>query len=568
MFHRTLVQGTEVDDGDIRPRDADVCGRPTWDTAQEQPSSSGGGDGGGAPSGSYVTLAGKNRFERRQSRTSPPPPPQPQFFSRCIVDERDLRIDVAQQQRDEWIPAPASFEGKTPHHGEATGGRTAYSTLLQQMELSDDALFGGSGGHSRRNSLRHRQIEAVPATRRYNPAAHSRGSAVPAGTPPSGCCSCSCGAHPTGRIPHSRVDADDCHEQQRATLTAIPANGRTEQGCRLRHDKQELSGGAPLVYRQHEALVDERRQGVDRGQSEGIRDFTINTHPPGFGSRREHSINRVAASYPSGGDARGGTGSAFSGRKSSSDRSTSEHQRLAGGILSGSGSQPPIGAPASNDGGGGNAPVAFPRPPWSPRAAPSSTAVSTPRNPQQWLNNFELRQSSSVSGGGGAASLECLPPSVLSLASNSRISNVVVVGGGGGVTSAVAREDFPPGLAASLLPHVEGRVVAVGVCPAADCPVNGDCLPGATPEMLVYEMNFKRATRTFLPAEKLKNESILCGALMKVSTCSVKMLHNATYIRTFTAVEKIPGTFSLQMMLSRDLRRDTSCVLGFLTAGG
>lgn len=379
-------------------------------------------------------------------------------------------------------------------------------------DLGADALFGSSGV-SGRSSPPQCQMDAVTATRRCNRPAHGRGFAIPPTTPTSCFGSCSGEAHHTVLRSRSRVDYDDPHEPQRATLGTTPVGLNLlvappqhcrDNGCRLRHDEQKFSEGAPLLYRQHEAL----RQEADRCQSDSIGDGIITPAPPGFG-------NGFTTSYPPRGGASGGASSAFSGSTSSSDRDTVEHHRLDGRTASGSGRLRPISAPAgSDDGGGVNPSVVTP-----PRTAPS-TAVSTPTNPQQWLENFSLRLSTSASGV-GAAALESPSPSVLPLASNSRTSTLGGVDGGS-VTSAAAGEAASPGLTDSLLPRVECRAAAAGACPAADCPANGDCLPGATAEMLVYEVNFKRATRTFLPAENLDHKSILCGTLMKVS--DVRML--------------------------------------------
>lgn len=59
-------------------------------------------------------------------------------------------------------------------------------------------------------------------------------------------------------------------------------------------------------------------------------------------------------------------------------------------------------------------------------------------------------------------------------------------------------------------------VYGAGNCPAPDCAGNGDCLPGATPDMLVYEVKFKRATRTFLLGDMMDHNSICCGDRVKV----------------------------------------------------
>lgn len=389
---------------------------------------------------------------------------------------------------------------------------------------SADSLFeGGGGGGNGRNSppLPRQTMGTVTATHRCTRSAHGRCPGVPPETPPSCCGSCSDRAYRTVQGSRPKVDYDDCHERQRATPAAAstPASGLSllvasppQHGCRLRHDEQNLFEDAPLLlYRQHEELmVDRRWQGVDRGQSDGDtagNGGTVNTAPPPcVGIYQEHSINRFTASCPLPWGHDGIEHDHWTSRLTVSYGGNGgfEHRRL-GRIASGSGRLPPIGAPASNGGGGNGGGV-------SPVMLPPSTARPAPSNPHQWLESFNLRRSrSGASGSEDAAGLES-PPPVLPLLSNPRVSIA-----GGGVTSVAAGEAGSPGLADSLLPQAEGRVVAVGTCPAADCPTNGDCLSGATLEMLVYEVNFKRATRTFLPGESSNQRSISCGTLVIVS---------------------------------------------------
>lgn len=380
-----------------------------------------------------------------------------------------------------------------------------HSQLQSCPGLGADAQVGGSGGYGR-NSPVQRQMEAKTAPRRCDQSTHCGVSAIPRDTLSSLFGTCSGGVHHTVLKPRSRVEHGNCHEQQRAALGATPTGQQSQtNGCCLRHDEQcfrhdekDLADRAPLLYRQQlDALVDGQRQEADRGQSDSIGDGAINPAPSGFGNRQGHSTNRFTVSDTPGSGANGGTSNPFSGRHPSSDRATIEQQRLGGRtVVSGSEKLRPIGAPASgNDGGVPN------EPPW--------TAMSTPANPQQWLQKLNLRQSrtGSAAGGGAAAALRSLSPPALPLASTSRIS----AGG----------EAVVPGPDDSPLPHAEGRLAAKETCPAADCPANGDCLPGATPEMRVFEVNFKRATRTFLAAKKSNHKSASFGTLMKVSCVGV-----------------------------------------------
>eukprot|EP00752_Nemacystus_decipiens_P014641 g13038.t1 len=252
---------------------------------------------------------------------------------------------------------------------------------------------------------------------------------------------------------------------------------------------------------QYDGFVNGRRQGVGRGLSDSMGDGIINPAPPGFGNRQEPLTNRFTVSSSPGSGANGDTSSPLSGRHPSSDPATIGQQRPDGRIVSGSERLRPASAPAGNDG--------------DVSSNPPSTLMSAPANPQQWLQYFSLRQSRTASGGGGGVPTAAREPRstlVLPLASTYRPG----AGGGNGVTRGFVEQAAFPGRDHSLLSHVEGRVAAEACCPAADGPANGDCPPGATRDMLVYEVNFKRATRTFLPAKNLNHNCISCGTHMKV----------------------------------------------------
>ncbi|CBN78603.1 conserved unknown protein [Ectocarpus siliculosus] len=138
----------------------------------------------------------------------------------------------------------------------------------------------------------------------------------------------------------------------------------------------------------------------------------------------------------------------------------------------------------------------------SPAFGPSSsTVLQPPNNPLEWLQNFNLRQSRKGSGSDGNDEGTNTPRTSRS---SSASSSPPCLGSRGGSALAVPRA----GSAAAA--------AAAGACPAADCPANGDCLPGTTPDTLVYEVRFKRATRTFLSEENLDPRSISCGTVVKV----------------------------------------------------
>ncbi|CAM9386759.1 unnamed protein product [Ectocarpus sp. 6 AP-2014] len=138
----------------------------------------------------------------------------------------------------------------------------------------------------------------------------------------------------------------------------------------------------------------------------------------------------------------------------------------------------------------------------SPAFGPSSsTVLQPPNNPLEWLQNFNLRQSRKGSGCDGNDEGTNTPSTSRS---SSASSSPPCLGSRGGSSLAVPRA----GAAAAA--------AAAGACPAADCPANGDCLPGTTPDTLVYEVRFKRATRTFLSEENLDPRSISCGTVVKV----------------------------------------------------
>ncbi|CAM9632070.1 unnamed protein product, partial [Scytosiphon promiscuus] len=117
---------------------------------------------------------------------------------------------------------------------------------------------------------------------------------------------------------------------------------------------------------------------------------------------------------------------------------------------------------------------------------------------------MNLRQSSYGTGSRGVDEGTDTPStasssSSASIASSLAIATVDSCGGGDGSKIIASRSEFSGQERAAVAP-VGGRAEMVtatadGVCrtcPAPDCPVNGDCLPGATLDMLVYEVQFKR----------------------------------------------------------------------------
>ena len=137
-----------------------------------------------------------------------------------------------------------------------------------------------------------------------------------------------------------------------------------------------------------------------------------------------------------------------------------------------------------------------------PPATLAPLAPPMPKNSEEWLQNLDHTRV----GGKGKDKSPGTPrtsrsSSMSSLASPSRLSALV----GAGDRRSVC------GLRSEAM--VAG---AMGLCPAPDCPGVGDCLPGAMPEMLVYEVMFKRGTRTFLLGEALRDENMSCGDFIKV----------------------------------------------------
>ncbi|CAM9227139.1 unnamed protein product, partial [Hapterophycus canaliculatus] len=156
----------------------------------------------------------------------------------------------------------------------------------------------------------------------------------------------------------------------------------------------------------------------------------------------------------------------------------------------------------SGGGGGSSAAVAI-AVRYPPVAHSFSTPPPAPGSPFEWLKKMHLRQSRHGRSSQGVDNGTDTP----STASSS--SPVPRPDGAGR-----RRADEPPvGSQGEVATTAAGMC---GTCPAPDCPGNGDCLPGATPDMLVYEIRFKRAIRTFLPDENMDPISTSCGVLVKV----------------------------------------------------
>lgn len=114
-----------------------------------------------------------------------------------------------------------------------------------------------------------------------------------------------------------------------------------------------------------------------------------------------------------------------------------------------------------------------------------------PKNPVEWLQRLERSRNSSTAATAttpkDSASSCTSPVSCMSSGSSlapSPASGVLVATDGTAITAA----------------HVSS-LSSSRTCPAPDCPGTDQCLPGATPDMVVYEVRFKRSTRIFLPGE-------------------------------------------------------------------
>lgn len=152
-----------------------------------------------------------------------------------------------------------------------------------------------------------------------------------------------------------------------------------------------------------------------------------------------------------------------------------------------------------------------------PAAAPG--VLPKPKNPFEWLQRLQQSR-------GGKEKCPTTPrtsrsSSMSSLASPARLAALM-----GGAPAAAAGDGSSRACGGghqrsdSMAATRGGVVYGAGVCPAPDCPGNGDCLPGATPDMLVYEVKFKRATRTFLLGDAMDHGSTCCGDRVKVCfTC-------------------------------------------------
>lgn len=238
-----------------------------------------------------------------------------------------------------------------------------------------------------------------------------------------------------------------------------------------------------------------------------------------------HRIDRRPAVSAVSAGRDGGVGQAFGRRVSANNMASIESlpaavgnkdRRLGnGGGVSEGGSCPTLGradsfslsaaeyACTKNGVDGGNPMVAAAMHSRSPAFGPSSsTVLQPPNNPQEWLQNFNLRQSRKESGSDGNDEGTNTPRTSRSSSASSSPPSLSSCGG------------------SSLAVPQAGAAAATGSCPATDCPANGDCLPGTTPDTLVYEVRFKRATRTFLSEENLDPRSISCGTLVKVSSAS------------------------------------------------
>ena len=196
------------------------------------------------------------------------------------------------------------------------------------------------------------------------------------------------------------------------------------------------------------------------------------------------------------------------------------------------------------------------------RSPLATTVLPKPKNSLEWLQN--LRQARAGTGlgkdKGPGTPRTSRSSSVSSLASPSRLSALVSAGAGDrGAVCHLRSEAMVRG--------------AVGLCPAPDCPGVGDCVPGATPGMLVYEVKFKRATRTFLLGETLRDEDVSCGDLMKVRStvgglCGVCVcIYDTWYAALRVAVDLI-NPFRLAPTFLGDNSTWNYCGIYINTLGG
>ena len=579
-------------------------GQRGLDTAQERHSSG----GGGAPSMASDFRQSSGGSSQQQVQQPP------QHASRGIVSEGNFSINRAQQQQqyEGGVSGPVpSFAAGMPDAAQPrrfVAGNDGWNhpSSLSSSSSQERALAAAYPHHGpARGRVMYSLTDVSSSSSSFGSHPERAGHAV-------------------FRQPSAGVEYNDVYERRRAALAARPSlpnmaslagsaqhggGGGDGIGGRSHHSELQLSNAMHHLHQRHrEARPDNfgRRQEFDHGGSGGSNGNGIAGAPfagrrsgcysaEGFDPRleqqesqcetfrgvsldvtrrrgaaqevnyhQEHATDRFAASYSSGGNPNGGAGSAFGRCKSFSGIATAEQQHIDGRITAEGGSCQPFGG-----GGGEPIPPTSRSPPFATSAAAAesaaagASAMSTPKNPLEWLQNLNLRQSRNGSGEGDDRG--ATPPRTSRSNSGSPLANDSDIGAAGGAVSTAAFDMAGFSGRSELLPSQGQRKAAVaaavaaaaGSCPAPDCTANSDCVPGASPETLVYEVNFKRATRTFLPGDKLNHDCISCGALMIVS-------ETAREARKFTILERcdIPRkccTYTLNEFCGEKKTRGQDC---------
>lgn len=147
----------------------------------------------------------------------------------------------------------------------------------------------------------------------------------------------------------------------------------------------------------------------------------------------------------------------------------------------------------------------------SPRVAVTAAAAATTRppppkaaeTPLEWIENLCWKRSTAASVDTADTVLLETPPTCYPSSKSPPLLLPIYHGLNGRREDKREKPRSPPEAG-------EGR------CSAQNCPANGSCLGGAAPDTLVYEVDFKRATRTFLPGTELVGKVISRGDTVKV----------------------------------------------------
>lgn len=513
-----------------------------------------------------VTASGDHNGWKPNSRSTPPQQQQLQELSvlphpSAGAHTPDSFEGVHQQQSQQQQQYGRRYQQLHPNgqdhprygHGGAHGGGDEQQSPPVGVERLNTATTvpgrGLNSGPHARNGPSHNRVHSSAATFVYSNADTAARSQTP-GTA-TYLVEPSFRRSPSSSMPlHARSRSDGRYDRERVALAARPSaasnmNGPPSHGHAGRRENAQRSHS----HGQHEVFVNGRWQGVGvvdpgggGGGEDGYHSAGLGSHPeqppsdavrPSVTSSycRGFNVTRCAgphhhpqqldqrSAYPSAGgetnvNAFNGGGAPGRTTVESPPVGSEHHQRIAGVARNASfvktealncvltpadpvaaaerkASPDAIVRPATACGGNSMA---------SSLGSPVAPAtLRTPKNPFEWLQNLRHVRTGTGNEKGSSTPRTSRSSSMSSHASPSRLASFV---GGADGRSFHQRSD--------------SMLRGAGTCPAPDCPGNGDCLPGATPDMLVYEVKFKRATRTFLPGDFLSDTTISCGDRMKV----------------------------------------------------